>query len=274
VKGRPALFVPYEAGAIHAISLDDGSDLWDEPFAVGDEIHGSVSYAEVDGRGMIFLGSRTAWAHAISADTGEKLWSHYAGLWVDSTPAFAVIDGKPLVFLGTYTFHIEACDARTGKTVWRYRTRGIVQGSPALAWMGDEPVVCVNALDSHVYVVSARDGRFIFRCHGGRFPWTHFLKGKTVWSSCIVADLGDGPLLIAPSYSGVVTAYAVNGQDANAGPPEDSLWDAFGESYTLPTVIIVAAVLLVTFLRLIRRVRSRPKPEAQACHTRDDGAGT
>ncbi len=96
------------------------------------------------------------------------------------------------------------------------------------------------------------------------------MKGKTIWASCIVADLGDGPLLIAPSYSGVVTAFAVNGEDANAGPPKDSLWDALGESYTIPVVLIVAIVLFVTFPRLIRRARHGAKPEAPACHTPQD----
>jgi outer membrane protein assembly factor BamB len=261
--------VPYEAGSIHAIAVEGGRDLWDAPFAVGDEVHGGVSYAEVDGRGIVFLGSRTAWAHAVAADTGKKLWHFFAGLWVDSTPSFAVIDGRPLVFFGTYTFHIIAADARTGEEVWRYRTRGIVQGSPALAFMGDEPVLCVNALDSHVYVVSARDGRFIFRHHCGKFPWTHYLKGKTVWSSCIVADLGDGPLLIAPSYSGVVTAFAVNGQDANAGPPSDSFWDALGEIYTIPAFAITGFVLFVTLRRLVRRARQGARPDPAANRTDD-----
>ena len=34
------LYVPYEAGAVHALSVEDGRDLWEAPFAVGDEILG------------------------------------------------------------------------------------------------------------------------------------------------------------------------------------------------------------------------------------------
>ena len=63
------------------------------------------------------------------------------------------------------------------------------------------------------------------------------------------------PLLVAPSYSGVVHAFAVNGRDDNAGPPRDTFWDALGEAYTIPVLAIVALVLALTFRRLLRARR-------------------
>jgi outer membrane protein assembly factor BamB len=260
VGGEPALFVPYEPGAIFAISARDGRDLWPRPYAGAEELHGGLSVATVDGRQLLFFGGRTAWAYAVDAETGEQAWDLNVGTWVDSTPAFAVIDGKPTVFFGTYTYFIVACDAATGAVLWRYRTRGIIQGSPALTRMGDEPVVCVNSLDDHVYVVSARDGRFLFRHHLGRFPWTHYLKGKTIWSSCVVGTLDGEPTLVAPSYSGVVHAFAVTGEDANAGPPRETFWDALGASYTIPVLVVVGIVLVLTLRRL---VRGAPRPAPQ-----------
>jgi len=252
VGGEPALFVPYEPGAIFAISARDGRDLWPKPYAAAEELHGGISVGKLpDGRQLLFFGGRTAWAYAADAETGEQVWDINVGTWVDSTPAFAVVDGRPTVFFGTYTYFVFACDAATGAELWRYRTRGIIQGSPAIATMGDEPVVCVNALDDHVYVLGARDGRFVFRHHLGKFPWTHYLKGKTIWSSCVVGALGGEPMIVAPSYSGVITAFAVNGKDANAGPPEDSMWDALGVAYTIPVLVVVAIVLALTFRRLI-----------------------
>ena len=376
VKGEPALFVPYEPGAVFAISARDGRDLWAKAYAGAEEFHGGISVGEVGGKPRLFIGCRSAWAYALDAETGEQAWEINVGTWVDSTPSFIVIDGRPVVFFGAYTYFVFACDAATGKELWRYRTRGIVQGSPVVTTMGGELVVCVNSLDDHVYVLragldegiaavpfaaadlrdpeafaarlvavndplagylrqklpdsvkeelnrrdpkqpfpdtlrrafvillnqvrddpalyaperfqgvslpetalsllraapGARDhrrlnrllleaafpdalepSRFLFRHHLGKFPWTHYLKGKTIWSSCIVAQVDGRPLLIAPSYSGVVHAFAVgDGTDANVGAPQDSFWDALGVTYTIPVLVIVVIVLVYTFRRLIR----------------------
>lgn len=264
VGGEPALFVPYEPGAVHALSARDGRELWPRPYAAGEEIHGGLSVARVGGRQLIFLGGRTAWAYCLDAETGETAWETNVGTWVDSTPAFAVVDGRPMVFFGTYTYFVYACDAATGEVLWRYRTRGIVQGSPVVARMGGEPVVCVNSLDDHLYVLGAGDGRFIFRYHLGRFPWTHYLKGRTIWSSCVAATFEGRPMIIAPSYSGVVHAFAVTGEDANVGPPRESFWDALGEAYTVPLVLAVLVVLFFTFRRLRRSARRQARGPAEA----------
>ena len=253
--GEPALFVPYEPGAIFAISARDGRDLWPTAYAAAEELHGGLSIGKVGDRHLLFFGGRTAWAYAIDAATGKQAWEINVGTWVDSTPAFAVIDGRPTVFFGTYTYFVFACDAATGRELWRYRTRGIIQGSPALATMGDEPVVCVNALDDHVYVLGARTGRFIFRHHLGKFLWTHYLKGRTIWASCVVGTLAGEPTLVAPAYSGRLHAFTVTGADDNAGPPQETLWDALGVGYTIPVVAVVAIVVVLTFLRLVARAR-------------------
>jgi len=258
VGGEPALFVPYEPGAIFALSARDGHDLWPNAYSAGDEIHGGVSLGSVGGRQLLFFGGRTAWLSCLDAETGSLEWTKTVNTWVDSTPAFAVIDGRPTVFFGTYTYFLVACDAATGAELWRYRTRGIVQASPAVATMGEGPVVCFPSLDDHLYVLSARDGRFLYRHSLGRFPWTHYLKGKTLWSSCAVGTFGGVPLLVAPSYSGVVHAFAVNGREDNAGPPRDSFWDALGEAYTIPVLLVVAIVLALTFRRLLRARRAKP----------------
>ena len=257
VKGEPALFVPYEPGAVFAISARDGRDLWPQPYAGAEEFHGGISVGEVGGRQRLFIGCRSAWAYALDAETGQQAWEINVGTWVDSTPSFAVLDGRPVVFFGSYTYFVFACDAATGRELWRYRTRGIVQGSPVVTTMGGEPVVCVNSLDDHVYVLRAGlevDGdRFLLRHHLGKFPWTHYLKGKTIWSSCIVAQVAGRPLLIAPSYSGVVHALSVGGDaDANVAAPKDSFWDALGVAYTIPVIVIVVLVLAFTFRRLVR----------------------
>lgn len=255
VRGEPALFVPYEPGAVFALSARTGKDLWPKPWPSGDEIHSGVSVAAVNGRQLLFMGGRTAWAYCVDAETGREVWASPINTWVDSTPAFAVVDGRPTIFLGSYTYFIFALDAATGRELWRYRTRGIVQGSPALATMAGELVVCVNSLDDHVYVVRARDGRFVFRYNLGKFPWSHYRKGRTIWESCVVGTLAGRPMLIAPSYSGVVHAFAVGSRDDNAGPPSDSLWDALGEHYTIPVVILVVAVLVFTLSRLAKARR-------------------
>ena len=266
VGREPALFVPYEPGAIFALSARDGRPLWPEPYAAGEELHGGLSVATVEGRQQLFFGGRTAWAYSVDAATGKQLWAANVGTWVDSTPAFAVLDGRPTVFFGAYTYFVYACDARDGKILWGHRTRGIIQGSPALATMTfknqdgtarDEPIVCISSMDDHVYVIGARDGRFIFRHSLGKFPWLHYLKGKTIWSSCVVATVAGKPLLVAPSYSGIVTAFAVTGRDDNAGPPQDRVWDALGEAYTIPVLIIVAVGLGITSYRLLQIARKK-----------------
>jgi len=261
VKGEPALFVPYEPGAVFALSVRTGEDLWPKPCSSGDEIHSGISVGVVNGRQLLFLGGRTAWAYGVDAETGQQVWASPINTWVDSTPAFAVIDGRPTVFVGSYNYFVFALDAATGKEVWRYRTRGIVQGSPAVATMGGEPVVCVNSLDDHVYVVAARDGRFLFRYDLGQFSWSHYQKGKTIWASCVVGMLAGKPMLVAPSYSGVVHAFAVGTRDDNAGPPRDSFWDALGEAYTIPVVLLVVAVLVFTLTRLVRARRATGPPD-------------
>jgi len=261
VRGELALFVPYEPGSVFALSARDGKPLWQEPYSAGDEIHSGISVATVNGRQLLFTGGRTAWAYCVDAETGRQVWASPINTWVDSTPAFAVVGGRPTLFIGSYTYFIFALDAATGKELWRYRTRGPVQGSPALATMGDELAVCVNSLDDHVYVVAARDGRFLFRYNLGKFPWSHYRKGKTIWESCVVGTLAGRPMLIAPSYSGVVHAFAAGTRDDNAGPPSESFWDALGEHYTIPVILLVVAVLVFTLTRLARARRaSVPEP--------------
>lgn len=258
VGGHPALFVPYQPGALFALSARDGHDLWPKPHTTADEIRSGVSVATVNGRQLLFHGARTAWVFAVAAESGEQVWASNVGTWVDSTPSFAVIDGRPTIFFGTYTYFIFACDAATGRELWRYRTRGIVQGSPVVTRMGGEPVLCVNSFDDHVYVVAARDGRFLFRYNLGKFLWTHYMKGRAVWSSCVVGTLGGRPMLVAPSYSGVVHAFVADGRSDNAGPPQDSWWDALGESYTIPVIGIVLIALALTFRRLVGGGRRDP----------------
>lgn len=268
VGGEPALFVPYEPGAIFALSARDGRKLWPQAYAAAEELHGGLSVANVNGRQLLFFGGRTAWAYCVDAETGEQEWEINIGTWVDSTPAFAVIDGVPTIFFGTYTYFVYACEAATGKVRWSYRTKGIIQGSPSLATMSvtaedgtasDEPIVCINSMDDHVYVLGARDGRFIFRHFLGEFPWLHYLKGRTIWSSCVVATVEGKAMLIVPSYNGVVMGFTVNGRDDNAGPPSDSFWEALGVAYTIPVLVIVAIVLAITLRRLIRATRAKRK---------------
>ena len=268
VGGEPALFVPYEPGVIFALSARDGKDLWGKPYAAGEDLRGGVSVGRVAGRQLLLFGGRTAWAYAVDAETGKQLWSVNIGTWVDSTPVFAFVDGEPTVFFGTYTYFVYACNALTGKVKWSYRTKGIILGTPVLARMTvptdegttrEAPVVCITSMDDHVYVLAARDGRFLFRHLLGDFPWLHYLKGKTIWSSCAVATVGGKALLVAPSYSGVVKAFAVNGRDDNAGPPSDSFWDALGVSYTIPVLVVVGIGLALTLRRLIRTTRGKKK---------------
>jgi len=76
-----------------------------------------------------------------------------------------------------------------------------------------------------------------------------------------VGTLAGRPMLIAPSYSGVVHAFAAGTRDDNAGPPSESFWDALGEHYTIPVILLVVAVLVFTLTRLARARRaSVPEP--------------
>ena len=97
-QDRDAIFVVHEAGAVYAFCARTGNALWEKPFVSEDEIHGGVSYAEIEGKRLLYVGGRLFNIFCIDADTGGRVWRYRTGTWVDSVLALSSYDGRIYVF--------------------------------------------------------------------------------------------------------------------------------------------------------------------------------
>jgi outer membrane protein assembly factor BamB len=247
VKDEPAVFVTHDAGVVFAFSARDGRPLWDEPFISQYDVRSGVSYGEVAGRRLLIFGSRLYSAFCIDADTGEMVWDIYLGTWMDSTPAIYYGGKRAVVVFGDYQQNLHAVDALTGEKLWRYRSYGYFSASPVLMGLAGEPVAAIPCLDNHLYIVNLNDGRFVFRAFTGKFLWSHFLKGDTVWPSAAAARLGGREILVVASYDGRVYVFGEGGQQVNVGAPSTGLVDAFGGSVAAMIGVIAILVAAVAY---------------------------
>lgn len=261
VKDEPALFVTNDAGVVYAFSARDGRSVWDGPFISQYDIRSGVSYGEIAGRRLLFFGSRLYSAFCIDADTGRLVWDIYLGTWMDSTPAIYYGGERPVVVFGDYQQKLHAVDALTGERLWRYRSYGYFSASPVLIDLDGEPAAAVACLDNHLYIVNVNDGQFVSRAFTGKFLWSHFQKGDTVWPSAAAARLGGREILVLSSYDGRVYVFGEGGEPVDVGPPGTTVVDAFGGSVAamIATIVLLVAAVAYSAVKVGRKLAAQKR---------------
>jgi len=266
VNDEPAVFCTHDAGALFAFSARDGRPLWQKPFVSQYDIRSAATYAELNGRRLLYFGSRLYSTYCIDADTKDVVWNFYAGTWIDSTPAIHYGGERPTAIFGDYQKTIHATDAHTGAGLWHYKAYGHFCSSPVLLRLNGSTAAAMPCLDDHLYIVNAETGGFMFRVFTGKFLWTHYQRGDTIWPSAAAARLAGRGLLAVSSYDGRVYVFGVGGKPVNLGPPRGMLLDAFGGSVAAAILagLAIAAGLVYSGTVIVRKVRTEKQQTRRA----------
>jgi len=261
VKGEPAVFCTDDAGALFAFSARDGRELWDEPFISQYDIRSAATSIEIDGRRLLYFGSRLYYGYCIDADTKQVLWNFYAGTWIDSTPAIHYGGERPVAIFGDYNKKVYAVDAVTGEGLWDCTAYGYFCSSPVLLKLNGAVCAAMPCLDDHLYILNAETGEFVFRAFTGKFLWSHYQRGDTIWSSAAVAQFAGRGLLAVSSYNGRVYVFGMGGKPVNLGPPETKLLDAFGGSVATAVILglAIVAALVYSGAIIVKKTRAEKR---------------
>ena len=117
--GHEKVFQPDDRGVLHALSLDDGHEIFVtqvigpivSPVAVGDKVYAADVLGNV---------------YAINPESGKILWQVEIGGPVWTSPAIA--GGR--LFVGHSGGEVVALDASSGDELWRFETSEVVRASP------------------------------------------------------------------------------------------------------------------------------------------------
>lgn len=135
-------------GQIRAVSVDDGSPMWQ--FATSGFVEGGVSF---DGQ-KYYSGSADGMLYALDT-SGKKAWifSPMDGT-IDEIKSMPLVAGQTVVF-GNAGGHLYALDTADGHLLWQIRLNGSLKTSSALLhtdhfWIGDA--------SGHVYRIALANG--------------------------------------------------------------------------------------------------------------------
>ena len=155
------VFVGSHSGKFHALSAQDGRELWMRDI-------GSVSSEPVCSGDAVFVGTDDGILFALDATTGSVRWKHQAKGGIARPP---VISGDTLVFT-TELDKVIALDRATGKFRWQYERETpeefTIHGN-AGATIADDRVYAGFA-DGHVVALSLGAGELV---------WVRSLAGES-----------------------------------------------------------------------------------------------
>ncbi|KPL19434.1 MAG: hypothetical protein AMJ92_03060 [candidate division Zixibacteria bacterium SM23_81] len=177
LAGR-VVFVSSGSGSIHALSTEDGQELWRF------QTEGRTSTAAAFMRGMIYLGSAEGFVYALEADTGREAWRRELGGSIWSSP----IAHEGHIYVSSFDGKIHALREDDGEVVWSFQTEGDLSSSPA---------VCHGT----VYTGSDNGTLYALNATNGTLNWSF-----TVGSPILSAPLGNGQVVIFGASNGVLYA--------------------------------------------------------------------
>jgi outer membrane protein assembly factor BamB len=182
-------------GALVALSMRNGHQIWSKPLPAGSE-----SSPIVYGR-TIYFGDQGGTVYSLRARDGHLNWTYHASAAVKGGPALS----NGIVYFGDYAGRAYALNANSGHQVWAVSTSGTHFGfgsgnfysSPAVAFGR----VYMGNTDGRVYSFAARTGQLAWATGTGAY----------VYASPAVQDTpGLGPTVYLGSYDG--RFYAFNAQ--------------------------------------------------------------
>lgn len=186
-------YVGDQAGIVHAVSIDDGSELWtsdvggraDIPLAVGDG-HVYVVSRDVDeGRVLIT---------ALSSEDGERAWGISPQIGSTAVSAPAVVDGG--VIVGTADRLVQLLDADDGEQRWSALALSLFSPISSPASGGD---VFIADIGGGLYRLDASDGS---RRWGFQFNELILRSSPVVSNRAVLVGLNDGRLVAVSTETG------------------------------------------------------------------------
>jgi outer membrane protein assembly factor BamB len=190
VYGTPAIangvvyFGGYD-GILYALSLDDGSEVWDT--TVGDSR--PIVGGPVVAGGLVLVGSSDGNLYAFAITTGSLEWSFQTSNGVWSAPA--VSDG--VVYFGSLNHNVYAVDLEDGTEIWSFPAKGAVTATPVV--FGGR--VYVGSFASMFFALDAETGDEVWRFDGA---------DNWYWGGAVA----DESTIYAPSLDGKVYALDIH----------------------------------------------------------------
>lgn len=127
------VYVPSSSNRLYALSLEDGGQLWPEPFTAEEDLWAPPL---ISGE-TLYVACLDHILYALEAKSGALQWRRDLGGAMADRPT--LVDGMLLV--GTFTNELLALDAADGSERWSFETDDSVWSAPAvngdLAYFGD-----------------------------------------------------------------------------------------------------------------------------------------
>lgn len=214
VRGAPTasgdrVFVITYDNQLHALSMEDGRELWTHSGLPEDAgLVGSPSPA-VDG-GVVVAPYTSGEVVALRIENGRVLWSDQLIRSTQLTPlaALSEIRGHPVIDRGlviaiSHSGRIAAIDMRTGQRLWDRDIEGI-----ETPWIAGEFVFLVST-QSEVVALSRRNGRVRWVTQLQRYEDEEDREGPIHWSGPVLVT---DRLVLAGSHGEAVTVSPYTGE--------------------------------------------------------------
>jgi len=143
VRGDTA-YVAGEGGALHALDLESGRELWQKKLEV------RLRVAPVVSGGLILVGDGKGILYALGCSDGEELWRRD----LESGVRTAVLVVEDQLWVGTAAGRIVALEKTSGEQLWQVELAALPSERLALA----AGVLAVGAADRHIYGLDAKSG--------------------------------------------------------------------------------------------------------------------
>jgi outer membrane protein assembly factor BamB len=265
-------YVGDQSGTLHAVQVEDGTQLWSWHTPDGAAVTGSP--AADPAAGLVFVGAADGTLYAVSTSgpsAGTLAWSATIGTGDVQSPVLAGTD----VYAAAAGGQVAALSETTGSSVWSAHVAG-VSGAPALGSSGHTLVIPTNASvaafntvtgarlwsfpvtaptsplvqagvvyvgssDHHVYGVSAANG-------------------QQIWSLATGGAIHDSGALISSAKTGDVTRLYIGSDDGllysiNASTGKKLASYPLGANVT-GVAIVGNAILVTTSSGLVECVRT------------------
>jgi outer membrane protein assembly factor BamB len=206
IDNKPMIFITSYDGNLYSVDAKTGLKLWN--FTSDAAMHSSPTIIKLKEKDYVVFGTRFGNIYALDAVSGSVLWKFKTGHAVDSTCAFSVIEDRSIVFVGSHDRNLYAIDASDGKKIWSFQTENFITSSPAIGSTNNKPTIFVSSLDDYLYAIDVESGQKVWQYKTGPLIWEYATRGDTLWSSPVLLDTKNSPLLIFGSYDGKLYAFS------------------------------------------------------------------
>lgn len=165
--GHGKLFQPCDDGSLHAISPDDGKQLY--AVSIGGPLLGAAALGE-----LVYVADMYGTAFGLSPADGSIVWKRdlHDPIW--SSPAAA----DDCVIFGHSTGKLSALRASDGELLWQFDAGEVIRSSPVIVGS----VVVVGGMSGSLFSLDIKDGRLIQKRElGGAIAQSPVSDGRRVF---------------------------------------------------------------------------------------------